>query len=112
MTYCNLEEASAKVRDPLFTSLDEISPELYEVIMKKKTITHKLPIQIGFFIFNYAKLRMLLFVYEFVQFYFHDRDYALVYSDTDSISWMLSSPHLEDAIISSKRNHYFRNVHK
>ena len=42
-----------------FHDLEELSSEVFELKMFKKKIKCDLPIQIGFFVFTYAKLRML-----------------------------------------------------
>ena len=45
-------------------------PTLYEVKMKKKkSHTMDLPVHIGFFVYSYAKLRMLQFYYDLVDKY-------------------------------------------
>ena len=36
----------------------------FQVMSKKKTVRHNLPIQIGFFVYSYAKLRMLSFYFD------------------------------------------------
>ena len=46
-----------------FHDLEELSDEVFELKMYKKKIKCDLPIQIGFFVFTYAKLRMLEFYY-------------------------------------------------
>ena len=63
--YCSDAEASVKVNTPLFRKLENITEETYEVQSCKKTIKLNLPIQVGFFVYQYAKLRMLEFYYDF-----------------------------------------------
>ena len=46
-----------------FHHLEELSDEVFEFKMFKKKIKCDLPLQIGFFVFTYAKLRMLEFYY-------------------------------------------------
>ena len=53
--YCSDAEASRKVNTPLFRKLDNITEDNYEVESCKKTIKLNLPIQIGFFVYQYAK---------------------------------------------------------
>ena len=59
--YCSDAEASRKVNTPLFRKLDNITEDTYEVESCKKNIKLNLPSQIGFFVYQYAKLRMLQF---------------------------------------------------
>ena len=53
--YCSDAEASRKVNTPLFRKLDNITEDTYEVESCKKTIKLNLPIQILFFVYQYAK---------------------------------------------------------
>ena len=62
--YCSDAEASRKVNTPLFRKLDNITEDTYEVESCKKNIKLNLPSQIGFFVYQYAKLRMLQFYYD------------------------------------------------
>ena len=48
-----------KVNTPLFRKLDNITEDTYKVESCKKTIKLNLNIQVGFFVYQYAKLRML-----------------------------------------------------
>ena len=49
---------------PLFRKLDNITEDTFEVESCKKTIKLNLTSQIGFFVYQYAKLRMLQFYYD------------------------------------------------
>ena len=62
--YCSDAEASRKVNTPLFRKLDNITEDTYELESRKKNIKLNLPSQIGFFVYQYAKLRMLQFYYD------------------------------------------------
>lgn len=64
--YCSDAKASRKVDTSLFRKLDNITDETYEVDSCKKTIKINLPIQVSFFFYQYAKLRMLQFHYDFL----------------------------------------------
>ena len=75
MEYCSDAEASRKVNTPLFRKLDNIPENTYEVQSCKKTIKLNLPSQIGFFMYQYAKLRMLQFYYDFFDKYLDRSDF-------------------------------------
>ena len=49
-------------------------------------------------VYQLAKLRMLQFYYEFLDFYLDRRDFELIQMDTDSMYFALSREKLEDAI--------------
>jgi hypothetical protein len=52
--------------DPFFRKCNQLNEDTFEVEMSKKTITLDLPMQIGCFVYQYAKLRMLEFYYDFM----------------------------------------------
>ena len=53
-----------------------------QVTSKKKSIKYNLPIQIGFFVYQYAKLRMLAFFYDVIDEFISREDYCLLEMDT------------------------------
>ena len=67
-----------------FFGLTELPDGYYEVEQTKSMIVLDLPIHIGVFILNYAKLRMLQFYYDFMEHYLSHDDFEYVEMDTDS----------------------------
>ena len=67
-----------------FTQLNVLSKDLYEVKSFKETVRLDLPLQIGFFVYGYAKLRMQQFYYDFLDYYLDRKSFALMEMDTDS----------------------------
>ena len=57
--YLSDEKTHAAINSKLFKKLDHVNNSLYEVELAKEQIEHKEPIIVGFFILQYAKLRML-----------------------------------------------------
>ena len=53
------KKTHAAINSKLFKKLDYVNISLYEVELAKAHIEHKQPIIVGFFIPQYAKLRML-----------------------------------------------------
>ena len=53
-----------------------------QVTSKKKSIKYNLPIQIGFFVYQYAKLRMLAFFFDVIDKFISREDYCLLEMDT------------------------------
>ena len=68
------------------------------------------PIILGYYILNYAKLRLLSFFYDFIDKYFDRSDYELIQCDTDSLYIAFSNSNLEDLIIPSMREVYKQDV--
>ena len=73
--YFNASEVSGAVNDSYFCDLDELDEDFFEVSFNKKSIEFKLPIQIRFFVYGYAKLRMLQFYHEFLSYYVDKKDF-------------------------------------
>jgi hypothetical protein len=67
-------------------SLKERCPNdvVYETTIGKSRIRQTVPIQIGFMILQYAKLRMLEFYYDCLKKYYNSKEFQLMHMDTDS----------------------------
>ena len=96
--YCSDAEASRKVNTHLFRKLDNITEDTYEVESCKKTINLNLPIQVGFFVYQYAKLRMLQFYYDFLDKYLERADFQMCEMDTDSAYIAISGDSVESLV--------------
>ena len=94
---CDEEEVDKILRSARFKTLEEIGPA-YKVELRKSKITIDRPFQVGIVVYQLAKLRMLQFYYEFLDFYLDRRDFELIQMDTDSMYFALSREKLEDAI--------------
>ena len=64
--YCTEVGTSALINNKRFRQLDVVSADAYEIEMNKSVVKYTLPLHIGFFVYQYAKLRMLQFYYDFV----------------------------------------------
>ena len=96
--YCSDAEASPKVNTPLFRKLDNLTDETYEVESCKKTIKLNLHIQVGFFVYQYAKLRMLQFYYDFLDKYLDRSDFQMCEMDTDSAYIAIAGESVESLV--------------
>ena len=94
---CDEEEVDKSLRSSRFKTLEEIGPA-YKVELRKIKINIDRPFQVGIVVYQLAKLRMLQFYYEFLDFYLDRRDFELIQMDTDSMYFALSREKLEDAI--------------
>ena len=94
---CDEEEVDKSLRSARFKTLEEIGPA-YKVELRKIKINIDRPFQVGIVVHQLAKLRMLQFYYEFLDFYLDRRDFELIQMDTDSMYFALSRERLEDAI--------------
>ena len=74
--------------------------------MYKKKIKCDMPIQISFFVFTYAKLRMLEFYYHCINTYLNRRDFQYLEMDTDSAYMSLAGDLLEELVKPDKKEEF------
>jgi hypothetical protein len=63
--------------------------------MTKKAVKHDLPIQLGFFVYQYAKLRMLSFYYDVIDRFVDRADFCVLEMDTGNIHAYSIENHIE-----------------
>ena len=83
--YLKYEKTHAAKNSKLFKNLDYVNDSLYEVELAKAQIKHKEPIIVGFFILQYAKLRMLELYYNFFTRFCDVNKFEEFEIDTDSL---------------------------
>ena len=93
-------QAMLEVNLPQFKKLTPLveEEEYYEIEKDKKCLRMNLPIQIGYFILQYAKLRMLQFYYDFMLRFVSRENFQYCEMDTDSAYMALAGPSLESVI--------------
>ena len=92
VAYCTEVGTSACINNKRFRQLDAVTDNAYEITSNKSRVTYDLPHHIGFFVYQYAKLRMLQFYYDFVDRYvagvnnrfIHNRFVTVVHSTSQS----------------------------
>ena len=97
------------VNDPLFRTSSQLGEDMYEVESAQKEVKWDLPLQIGFFTYQYAKLRMLEFYYDFLDRFISRDDFQLLEMDTDSMYMALSQSHLDKLVKKEDKREYFSN---
>ena len=81
--YLTDEKTHAAVNSKLLKKLDHVKNSLYEVELAKAQIEHKEPFIVGFFILQYAKLRMLELYYNFLTRFCDVHKFEELEMDTD-----------------------------
>ena len=94
--YLSDEKTHAAIDSKLFKKLDHVKNYLYEVELAKAQIEHKEPIIVGFFILQYAKLRMLELYYNFATRHSDVNKFEELEMDTDSLYLALAEKELEN----------------
>ncbi|KAJ8021643.1 hypothetical protein HOLleu_38905 [Holothuria leucospilota] len=90
--------SSRMINSSTFRDLNFIADDCYEVELAKSTIKMDLPIQIGLFVYQYAKLRMLQFYYDYLCKFFDVNKWEYVEMDTDSAYISTAGNRLEDIL--------------
>ena len=96
--YLTDKKTHAAINIKVFKKLDHVNKSLYEVELAKAHIEHKEPIIVGFFILQYAKLRMLELYYNFFTRFCDLHKFEKLETDTDSLYFVLAEKELEDCI--------------
>ena len=109
VSYCTEKAASLLVNDKRFRQLDMVVDDAYEIELNKKTVKYTLPVHVGFFVLQYAKLRMLQFYYDFIVRYVERPLFEYCEMDTDSAYLALAGESVDDLVTPTLRDHYFRH---
>ena len=104
--YLNGEKTHKAINGKLFNRLNSVWKELYEVDLVKSKIEHREPIIVGFFILQYAKLRMLELYYNFFDKFCDVDTFKELEIDTDSLYLALAHNNLYECIRPSKKSEW------
>ena len=96
---------------PNFHATERLADDLFEVKMSKRSITENLPVHLGVYILQLAKLHMLRFYYNVLDTYVDRRHFQLLASDTDSLYFSLSEKSLDDVIKPDYRETYMKQIY-
>ena len=94
-----------------FDAISDTDDYLCEIETIKPRVVWDLPIQIGFFVYQYAKLCMLRFYFDCLCYYIDKSQFQLTEMDTDSFYLALGSKTLEQAVKPDKKIEFFKNYH-
>ena len=107
--YCTEIDTSSLINNKRFRQLDVVTDDAYEIEMNKSVVKYTLPLHIGFFVYQYAKLRMLQFYYDFVDRYVERPLFQYCEMDTDSAYIALAGESVDGLVRTDRRVHYFRH---
>ena len=92
--YLNDENTHKAINNRLFRRLNSVSTDIHEVELVKSTFEHRETIIVGFFIFQYAKPRMLELSYNSFDKFCDVQKFEEVEMDTDSLYLALAHENL------------------
>ena len=96
--YLHGKKAHKIINSKIFKKLNHLNDNWYEIESVKAGVEHKEPIIAGFFILQYAKLRVLSLYYNFFQKICDFNSFEEMEKDTDSLYLALAYDSLEDCI--------------
>ena len=96
--YLNDEKTLCAINSKFFKKLDHVNHQLYEVELEKAEVERKEPVVVGFFILQYAKLRLLELYYNFLDKFCDINKFGELEMDTDSFYLALTEQELTDCI--------------
>ena len=85
--------------------------EGFEFHFKKLSFKQNLPIQVGFAVYQLAKLRMLEFYYDFIDYFVDRSDFQYCMMDTDSAYLAISGDSLEDVVKPELKEEFQQSKH-
>lgn len=110
VTYEQYDEKVARALNSFFfRDLEEFPESVFEIKSSKKKVRMELPIQVGFFVYQYAKLHMLKFYYHFIDHFLDRTEFEYLQMDTDSAYMALSGESIE-ALVKSHLTTEFQNI--
>ena len=101
-----------KVNDPRFRHCTPLDDGLYEIEMSKARIKMDMPNYLGFFILNNAKLHLLKYYYDCLDFYVDRSNFELTECDTDSLYYGISQPNFIDVVKPHLREEFNAKIFK
>ena len=107
--YCTEVNTSQFINSNRFRQLDVITEDTYEVALNKSVVRYNLPLHIGSFVYQYAKLRMLQFYYDFIDRYVDRSLFQYCEMDTDSAYIALAGESIDDLVRPELREHFFQH---
>ena len=85
VSYYTEKAAPLMVNDKQFRQLDIVVDDAYDIEMNKKMVKYTLPVHVGFFVLQYAKMRVLQFYYDFINSCVERPLFQYCEMDTDSL---------------------------
>ena len=111
IVYVDETEIGAEIMDNHFYDMTELPNGYYEVEETKQKINLDLPIHLGVFILNYAKLHMFEFYYDFIDKYLSREDFEYSEMDTGSAYLAISGDSFESLIKPELREEFENDKH-
>ena len=94
-----------------FKHMENMTNGVFEVEMYKSKVILDTPTQLGFFILQYAKLRMLEFYHDCLVKYLNQNSFELTEMDTDSMYMALNRNNFDESIRDEYKTRYISELY-
>ena len=105
--YANGAVATSLINNNNFKLCNPIGSGYYEIELFKNKHVFDLPLHLGVYCYQFAKLRMLQFQYNFLQKFIPSNMYELCEMDTDSSYFAIATPSLEECVPAQLRYDFY-----
>jgi hypothetical protein len=102
--YVKEDTACKLINKKQFKDYTQIDEDLFEITSAKSKTIHKEPIVVGFFILQFAKLRMLELYYNFLDKFCDKSKFEEIEMDTDSLYMAISVDTINDLVFTMRNN--------
>jgi hypothetical protein len=86
--------------------MEEVGDIAYEVCMDRKKIDMDTPLPVAYYVYHGAKLRILEFIFDFLEKFLTRGSWQLICSDTDSVVAAYGSENLDDLVKPELKKEY------
>ena len=111
ISYCsNLFEVCRQINKPNFCDAHQINDNLVELHTTRQKIDQNIPIQVGKFVLDAAKIHMVNFYYYIIRGYCDMRKIDLISMDTDSFTLALAAKDIHSCVLPEKKEEWENTV--
>ena len=103
-------EVCKMVNRPAFSDATQINDDLIEMHTTKKKINQNVPIQVGKFVLDAAKIHMVNFYYYVIRDHCDMSKIDLISMDTDSFTMALAAKDIHECVLEEKRERWERLI--
>ena len=102
---------AVKMNSPYFKNCVELDDNIYEAELAKTENKITMPLQVGYWILQLAKLKMLSFYYNCLDYYLDRDSFELIEMDTDSYYFSLSELSLDECVKPTLKHEYVKEIY-
>ena len=111
IVYVRGDALKIHVNDPRFRNVTPLDDDIFELEMSKRKITYDVPNYLAHFILNTAKLRVLSYYYDCLDYFVPRSCFELCQMDTDSLYFAISATNFIDVVKPELKDEYLARIY-